>query len=128
MSGHVNDSSPHAEINFSDFVSDSGNLSSHWDRDAATCSNVYCHGAFTFYKDSSDYQWVYTDSVITGNYSNVVWNSVGTGEAACGTCHGLPPEGHFSAITECGNCHYHFGSGNQILDKKLHINGKIEVY
>ena len=111
MSGHVNDSSPHAEINFSDFVSDSGNLSSHWDRDAATCSNVYCHGAFTFYKDSSDYQWVYTDSVITGNYSNVVWNSVGTGEAACGTCHGLPPEGHFSAITECGNCHYHTDFG-----------------
>lgn len=128
VTGHVNDGSPHAEIKFSAIASDSGMVSPHWDHNSATCSNVYCHGNFTFYRDSSAYAWIYTDSVITGNNTDVVWNSVGTGQADCGTCHGLPPAGHFSAITDCGNCHYHFGPGNQVLDPKLHMNGKIEVY
>ena len=42
-----------------------------WDRASGTCSNTYCHGAQPG--------------------ATPVWTRVGQNEAACGTCHGLPP-------------------------------------
>lgn len=130
MAGHVNDSSPYAEINFGSIASDSGKVTPTWDHDNATCSNVYCHGDFTFNGKTSAYPWVYEapDSVISGNNVSVIWNSVGTGQADCNTCHGLPPKGHFQQITECEKCHYGYGPNFTIIDKKHHIDGKVEVY
>jgi predicted CxxxxCH...CXXCH cytochrome family protein len=71
-----------------------------WDRDAASCSNVYCHGAAT-----------------------PVWTRVGRGEAACGTCHGVPPAGapHDPTMTvfDCERCH-------PALSEGLHMNGTVD--
>lgn len=126
--GHVNDGSPNAEVVFNAFASDSGRTSPHWDRDAATCNNVYCHGDFVFRKADSKNQFGYADSVIVGNNREMTWNSVDTGQADCGTCHGLPPTGHLST-TACSACHGRVvDSDNNIIDKTLHINGLVEVF
>lgn len=97
-----------------------------------TCSNTYCHGNFTFYRDSaaSIYQFVYTGATMTGNNASVIWNKVDDTQAECGSCHGLPPTGHISyAITACATCHYGVVDGNgNIIDKTKHINGVANVF
>jgi CxxxxCH...CXXCH motif protein len=127
--GHIDDSSPNADINFGLFASDSGNVNPTWNHESATCSNVYCHGAFTLLKDSAGVNaWGYADSIITGNYSTMVWNLVGTGQTECGSCHDLPPKGHTAQAT-CNGCHGRVVDAEfKIIDKKLHINGKIELF
>jgi predicted CxxxxCH...CXXCH cytochrome family protein len=61
-----------------------------WDRDGATCSNTYCHGAQM-------------------GGATPVWTRVGEGEAACGTCHGTPPTLSHPAVSgglaACSTCH-----------------------
>ncbi|MDP4196679.1 MAG: hypothetical protein Q8940_16615, partial [Bacteroidota bacterium] len=63
------------------------------------------------------------------------WTQVDGSQAACGTCHGLPPKGHIGypnnlPVTACGNSGCHSGvvdiNGN-IIDKNKHINGAINV-
>lgn len=53
-----------------------GGLAPAWDRTAARCATTYCHGGGL------------TDG--GGTNTTPLWTSVGTGQAACGTCHGLP--------------------------------------
>ena len=89
--GHI-DATPTAEVAWSGLAVASG-ASPAWTRGTATCSNTYCHGQFT-----------------NGNTANaLVWTQVGTGKAACGTCHGLPPSGTHPAVsaslTGCAGCH-----------------------
>jgi predicted CxxxxCH...CXXCH cytochrome family protein len=70
-----------------------------WNRDSATCTNGACHGAAT-----------------------PVWTRVGLGEAACGTCHGIPPASHDPATTvfDCVNCHPAFDEGQ-------HMDGDVDL-
>ncbi|HTR81195.1 MAG TPA: CxxxxCH/CxxCH domain-containing protein [Bacteroidota bacterium] len=104
-----------------------------YDPGALTCNNTYCHGNWQVTKASAspDKQYIYTDSVITGNNYSPKWTG-GAAEAACGTCHGLPPKGHIQGLdlTTCGNSGCHPGvvdeNGN-IMDATKHINGKIDV-
>src|SRR5512133_1296118 len=80
--------------------------------DGATCSNVYCHGAFT-----------------GGNAATVTWNS--TAALTCNDCHGrtagataTPPVGtHDASNTDCGGCHG--GYTTTSVNPALHINGEI---
>lgn len=117
-----------ADISFGDVATDSGKVAARWNRATLTCENIYCHGAFRFSKNESANQWAYADSVITGNNPALVWNSVGTGQADCGSCHDLPPKGHIAATT-CNGCHPRVvDANNNIIDRTLHINGKIEVF
>lgn len=100
-----------------------------------TCQNVYCHGSFEFVKDSasSSNQFAYEDSLIVGNDTTVVWNQVDGTQAACGTCHGLPPTGHTGDYDKTGcasaSCHNSVvdDEGN-IIDKMKHINGEANVF
>ncbi|CAN5433425.1 hypothetical protein BH10BAC5_BH10BAC5_23530 [soil metagenome] len=94
-----------------------------WDRNTATCSNVYCHG--TFKAGNLNAAGVWTDA-----------NSV-----KCGSCHGDPVTGnptpkvnggyvapHFSFMTvkSCYICHGTvINPGGIIIDKSKHINGQI---
>ena len=122
------DNTPHAEINFGVLATQSGKLSPVWDRTSGSCSDVYCHGGFEFKKSDSQYPWAYADSVITGNNAEVFWKFVGTGQAFCGSCHGLPPAGHIQVNT-CNGCHEDVVDDNfNIVNKFLHINGQIDVY
>ncbi|NOG46076.1 MAG: cytochrome c3 family protein [Calditrichaeota bacterium] len=125
--GHIDDNTQFAEMVFDQFVSDSGNVNPTWDHESATCSNVYCHGAFTFEKANSTNSWIYIGDDISGKNPNMVWNDVGSGQADCGTCHGLPPAGHLQN-TACEACHNSVaGPGLTIINKSLHINGKIDL-
>jgi predicted CxxxxCH...CXXCH cytochrome family protein len=81
-----------------------------WDRTSATCTGTACHAPTR-------------DSRATRQAPR--WPSVGTNEAACGTCHGLPPEGH--ADERCEVCHSQVLSGGKFVRPDLHVNGAVEV-
>ena len=119
------DGDDQAEITFDTLASLSGNQS--YNSENLTCSNIYCHGDFTFLTDNSDYDWAYIDSSMVGNNPDVIWNVTDGSQIECGSCHGLPPSGHrlFSG-QNCANCHSDVVDEDlKIIDKILHINGEI---
>lgn len=126
--GHI-DNSPRAEVIFGSFSSSGAGVPSYNFNDNI-CSNTYCHGNFEFKKENAQYQFAYIEDKITGNNFQPVWNKVDGTQAACGTCHGLPPKGHIEVErNSCGVCHVgvvdRFG---KIADKTKHINGKIDLF
>lgn len=116
-----------AEINFGTLANDTLIGGTHpnptWDRNTATCSNVYCHGSF---KEGNSAAGIWTDP-----------NSV-----VCGSCHGDPVTGnptprtngvftppHFSFMTKntCYVCHGTvINSQGVMIDKSKHINGVVD--
>ena len=124
--GHIDSPLP-AEVIFNLVAIENIATNAGYDHNTETCSNVYCHGNFVFSKDESDNQWIYQDSVITGLNADMIWNQVGTGQADCETCHGLPPTGHL-VLTNCSSCHTAVvDADNNIIDKSKHINGQIDL-
>ena len=117
-----------AEINFKELAVSYGASNAAYDPSTAKCSNIYCHGNFEFFRDSAEVtnQFAYTADKMTGVNKTVEWTKVDQNEAECGSCHGLPPEGHISApLTACYQCHQGVvdPSGN-IIDRTKHINGE----
>lgn len=104
--GHFDSPLP-AEVNFSGLAIE-GEAIPKWDADSRSCSAVYCHGNFEF-----------------GNQENVpTWTIVDGTQAACGTCHSLPPGGIHPAVEQCYLCHGTVvDADKKIIDKSLHING-----
>lgn len=106
-----------AEITFSGLAA---NPQAEWNRDSATCKNIYCHGNFE-----------------NGNKDNApVWT--GVNQADCGTCH--PVAHNMSdyhskhqlylgpAGLVCGNCHAaEIDTLFQFTNKDLHINGVVDT-
>ena len=97
------------------------------------CDNTYCHGNWKIRKASapSDRQYIYSDSVITGENFSPKWTG-GLSQATCGSCHLLPPKGHLQGlpISSCGGsgCHLGIVDGNgKIIDQTKHINGKVDL-
>lgn len=133
QSGHVDSGSP-AEITFGFIPLTNLGINSAYDNSTATCSNTYCHGNWEFSWATSRYQSVaWLDSTkMTGNNQPVIWNEVDGTQAECGTCHGLPPEGHISyPINLCGSCHSGIvDTDGNIVDslKYKHINGLKNVF
>lgn len=122
--GHI-DSSPKAEVIFKGQPSNA-----NYNFNNYKCANTYCHGNFEFKKTTSKYPFVYTEDKIEGNNYSPIWNKVDGTQAACGTCHGLPPKGHqASSLTACATCHTGVvdNRGN-IVDPSKHINGKTNVF
>ncbi|MCK4577909.1 MAG: CxxxxCH/CxxCH domain-containing protein [Candidatus Marinimicrobia bacterium] len=86
-----------------------------WDRSAATCANIYCHGNFYYFPG------------ITGNDTTWSWVTPGAGDL-CGACHNLPPPIHsWGTDQKCGadRCHTRVAdpSSNIIIGLDRHING-----
>ena len=81
-----------------------------------TCTNIYCHGA--------------TLGDAAATYTTPVWSAPGTGQAACGTCHGTPPDhGNPSAAagtTACVACHPSVVDKNRNIIGDKHVNGQID--
>jgi predicted CxxxxCH...CXXCH cytochrome family protein len=81
-------------------IATNDNAAAAWSHSSATCANVYCHGGG---------QHLSADTAATNQ--KPVWTSVGTGEARCGACHGIPPNdgnaGHNAgaSLTTCVSCH-----------------------
>jgi predicted CxxxxCH...CXXCH cytochrome family protein len=92
------------------------------------CNNVYCHGDFVARKATSTFPFGYTDTIMTGNHFSPKWTE-GSAQAACETCHSLPPVGHVpSTIQNCGTCHTGIvDNAGRISDKTKHINGKKNI-
>ncbi len=90
--GHI-DETPYAEIPFGTPTTADSTFTLDWNRQNATCTDTYCHGSFDF-------------NGVTGNDSPWTWTASPSGDL-CGTCHGLPPDGHItiSEGTNCGPCH-----------------------
>jgi predicted CxxxxCH...CXXCH cytochrome family protein len=84
-----------------------------YDRTTGTCDDVYCHGA------------VLPDRA-NAELTQPGWFHVGQGQAACGTCHGLPPTDHPQGA--CDHCHQRVaGTDLRIVDASLHVNGEVEL-
>ena len=131
--GHLDSKLP-AEVTLSGLATANIASNASFNSSNATCSNTYCHGNFAFSKDSaaSEDQWAFTSDKMVGNNVTVTWNIVDGSQAACGSCHDLPPKGHIGyqqiPITECVVCHQGVvdEQGN-IIDNNRHINGKVNV-
>jgi hypothetical protein len=102
-----------------------------YDPSTLKCNNTFCHGNWKLKKATatSQNQFIYTDSVMVGANFSPVWTG-GSTQAACGSCHGIPPQGHLALpVSTCGQCHAGIvSSDGQITDKAKHMNGKINVF
>ncbi len=75
-----------------------------------TCSGVYCHGA-----------------TLAEGGAVPDWTAVGGSEAACGTCHGIPPSVDHPSWSDCSLCHDEvIGAGNVFVAPWLHIDGIVQ--
>ncbi|MEZ4819783.1 MAG: CxxxxCH/CxxCH domain-containing protein [Bdellovibrionota bacterium] len=106
--GHIDSDLP-AEVIFGELANIRG-ANPEWNGNS--CSDVYCHG-----------------SALSGGSNNTpVWNMVDGSQAACGTCHGLPPGPPHTTDTDCHTCHAEVvNDRNEIINKTLHINGEVNV-
>jgi predicted CxxxxCH...CXXCH cytochrome family protein len=83
-----------------------------YDVPTKTCSGVYCHGS------------TFTDTAAMQRAPT--WSG-GADQAACGTCHGLPPSGHQNTGDRCVNCHSRVVDDQRhILDVSKHVNGAVD--
>ncbi len=79
--------------------------------DGMSCQNSDCHGAG------------FVDTHAKNRAP--LWRG-GTTQAACGTCHGLPPSNH--ALTQCSDCHVKVIDANgALIDRSRHVDGKISL-
>jgi len=91
-----------------------GTVVATWNAGGLTCAN-YCHGA----------------TIGGGALTAPVWNKVDGSQAACGTCHGLPPPSPHppvGSISGCAACHAGTVSSSGTIDVAagLHVNGKVD--
>jgi predicted CxxxxCH...CXXCH cytochrome family protein len=114
--GHVDGAT--ATVTFGGLATNGALVPPSWDRGSATCASTYCHGA----------------TLGGGTNKAPVWTSVGTGEASCGSCHGLPPPAPHPAVTgltSCNGCHPDTvdASGRVIAPASggKHLNGVLEI-
>jgi hypothetical protein len=125
--GHI-DKQEGINVQFGGMASWQDKLLPRWDQATASCSNTYCHGNFIFRKSASAIPDFYETESMLGNNQEMVWTQVGSGQAACGTCHLLPPMGHIDVEVSCNNCHGAVvDADNHIIDKSKHINGSIDL-
>ncbi|MFZ5441822.1 MAG: CxxxxCH/CxxCH domain c-type cytochrome [Myxococcota bacterium] len=77
----------------------------------ATCSN-YCHG----------------QTMDGGTNRTPSWTRVDGTQAACGTCHGLPPAPPHPQNPQCSTCHPAVvNAARGFVDPSLHVNGHVEA-
>ena len=93
-----------------------GGVVPEYDSESFSCASTYCHSGGKF-----------------GSNPPVAWTEVGSGQADCGTCHGLPPDDEatdhpqVSQGLTCATCHGSVVDEDlNIVDKSLHMNGKTD--
>jgi predicted CxxxxCH...CXXCH cytochrome family protein len=112
--GHIDHPLP-AYVIWGD-VAKSGGASPMWNHGAATCANTYCHMGGT------------QTATAGGSLNTPSWTKVDGSQAACGTCHGLPPPAPHPANDRCELCHSPTAGPNQtIAERSTHVDGKLQV-
>lgn len=106
--GHLDSSLP-AEVAFGALATADGAAPTYSN---GACANTYCHGA-TLYPG--------------GTKTTPTWTAVGSGEADCGTCHGLPPALPHAQVPQCAACHHVIDRDGVFLEPQRHCNGAVET-
>ncbi len=119
--GHLNGT--HARLTFGPLATADGKLEPTWDRESATCSNVYCHGATLHGGKRTTPRWTYA---IEPDYLKK--ESLDT----CDGCHGAPPPApHIQGVglDRCYLCHPQTVNQDGSIDIEggKHMDGKVEV-
>jgi len=111
-SGHLDTPAP-AEITFSGVALAQGAKPVY---EAGTCQSTSCHGAVTEYGDPSG-----------GTNTAPTWTRVDGSQAACGSCHSLPPPPpHVGGVSPCINCHKDIAEDNRTFTHpELHVDGYV---
>lgn len=121
------DSDGTAEVTLKNIAVAHGALNAQYNIAEASCSNTYCHGNFTFYRDSTaeTNRFAYTADRMTGTPVTMEWTQPGKQEIVCGSCHGLPPVGHIQVpLSSCYTCHGEVvDREGRIINKDKHIDG-----
>lgn len=112
--GHVDTLLP-AELSFSGVATAHGASVVY---EEGSCNGSYCHGAaFSFGRPSG------------GSNTAPKWSEGSGSEAACGSCHGLPPPPGHPQYIDCQYCHRNVKPDNRsFFDPTLHVNGITENY
>ncbi|MBI5501299.1 MAG: CxxxxCH/CxxCH domain-containing protein [Deltaproteobacteria bacterium] len=106
--GHLDTPTP-AEVTWSSLAATDGATPAF---DGVACSGSYCHGA----------------TLDGGTLTAPRWTTVDGSQAACGTCHGLPPEGDHPVSTNCDMCHGEvIGPRFAFREPARHIDGRLDV-
>jgi len=110
--GHVDSSAP-AELVFSGVAVANGANPTYED---GTCSSTTCHGVFTPFGTPSG-----------GSHTTPTWTKVDGTEAACGSCHALPPPSpHPPPGDPCNTCHGDIADDNvTFIHPEQHVDGKV---
>ncbi len=87
-------------------VSKTGGVTPLYNTTTLTCAATYCHGG--------------SSTILGGTNKTPVWTTVNGTQAACGTCHGLPPPAPHVQNATCGNCHTGYTAST--VNKALHLN------
>jgi predicted CxxxxCH...CXXCH cytochrome family protein len=111
--GHVDSGT--ATVTFAGLAVNGVTPAPAWNRASGTCSNTYCHGGAAG--------------------ATPDWTRVGEGEAACGTCHGLPPTVSHPVVsgglTACSGCHAPtINSSGALIPPSAggtHLNGVVDA-
>ncbi|MFO0729209.1 MAG: CxxxxCH/CxxCH domain-containing protein [Myxococcota bacterium] len=105
--GHIDTPLP-AELIFGAISTLNGHASSYAN---TTCSDSYCH------------------SGLGASVPNPSWTTVDGTQAACGSCHGLPPPTPVhNNQTECTGCHLPTAGPNKtIANRATHVDGIVQV-
>lgn len=108
--GHV-DPLP-AEVRFGPLAR-AGALMPMWDREEASCSNIYCHGG----------------NLSGGEDTAPVWTRVDGTQTRCESCHGNPPPLPHPPATDCERCHSDTVNAFGAIRTELrqHIDGDVDV-
>jgi predicted CxxxxCH...CXXCH cytochrome family protein len=120
--GHVDDSVQVTGYTGSDPALAAAVKDPGWSAAAGSCATAYCHGA----------------TLLGGTQTVPSWTTVDGTQAACGTCHGLPPatgadiggrSGHDFHVNlqgvACSRCHVAYTGA--AVDPALHVNGIRDV-
>jgi predicted CxxxxCH...CXXCH cytochrome family protein len=101
--GHMDSSRP-AELDFG-VLAGQGDREPRYNPVTRRCANTYCHGA-----------------------RSESWTRARSSEAACGSCHGLPPPFPHPAHDDCGLCHADVIDSNAVFTHpNRHVNGRVEL-
>lgn len=110
--GHVDSALP-AELTFSGAALAFGAAPGF---NGTTCTKTACHGAVFPRAHESG-----------GSLKEPNWTLVDGSQAACGTCHGLPPpRPHPYYASDCGRCHENMTpDGRAFVRPELHVDGVV---
>ena len=109
--GHVDTERP-AELAFSGVALANGASPSY---ENGSCAATTCHGAVMPSGNPSG-----------GSNTTPVWTTVNGTEAACGSCHGLPPPPPHPGPYACDGCHGNIAhDGVTFTRPELHVDGKV---